>query len=87
MNNFIILLEELGIKPTNEQLDQLRIYQEYLLEYNSHTNLTAITKKDEVYKILHLKLTILSLVLINLEDHLYQILYQNHFLRFHLLNL
>lgn len=49
MNNFITLLEELGIKPTNEQLDQLRIYQEYLLEYNSHTNLTAITKKDEVY--------------------------------------
>ena len=49
MNNFITLLEELGIKPTNEQLDQLRIYQEYLVEYNSHTNLTAITKKDEVY--------------------------------------
>ena len=49
MNNFITLLEELGIKPTNEQLDQLRIYQEYLVEYNSHTNLTAITKKDEIY--------------------------------------
>ena len=49
MNNFNTLLEELGIKPTSEQLDQLRIYQEYLVEYNSHTNLTAITDKDEVY--------------------------------------
>ena len=49
MNNFIDLLKELNISPTEEQLHELEIYADYLIEYNSHTNLTAITNKEEIY--------------------------------------
>lgn len=46
---FITKTEELGIKLTEEQLNQLDIYCQFLLEYNSHTNLTAIKEEDQVY--------------------------------------
>lgn len=46
---FIIKTKELGINLTEEQLTQLDIYCNYLLEYNSHTNLTAIKEEEQVY--------------------------------------
>lgn len=46
---FIREVEKLGIKVTKKNLEQLEIYCEYLLEYNKHTNLTAIKTKEEVY--------------------------------------
>lgn len=46
---FINKVKELGIELTEEQLNQLDIYCQFLLEYNSHTNLTAIKDKDQVY--------------------------------------
>ena len=46
---FIKEVEKLGIKVTKKNLEQLEIYCEYLLEYNKHTNLTAIKTKEEVY--------------------------------------
>lgn len=51
MNNddFISSLKELGIDVTDEKLNKLKIYFEYLIEYNEHTNLTAITEKEDVY--------------------------------------
>lgn len=46
---FILEVEKLGIKLTQKQLEQFKIYAEELLEYNKHTNLTAIRNVDDVY--------------------------------------
>ena len=46
---FISALGELGLKPTERQLDQFRIYFDLLTEYNKVMNLTAITDFREVY--------------------------------------
>ena len=46
---FIKEIEKLGLILTNEQLNALDIYCKFLLEYNSHTNLTAIKEEDQVY--------------------------------------
>lgn len=42
-------LLKLGINISEEQLNQLKVYCEELLEYNKHTNLTAIKDKESVY--------------------------------------
>lgn len=42
-------LKDLGIKVTEEQLEQLEIYYKLLVEWNEKMNLTGITKKEEVY--------------------------------------
>lgn len=42
-------LEKINIKLKDNQKEQLETYYEYLLEYNSHTNVTAITDKEDVY--------------------------------------
>ena len=46
---FINTVGELGINLTEEQLNQLDTYCNFLLEYNSHTNLTAIKEEEQVY--------------------------------------
>lgn len=46
---FIIELTKLNIEVTAEKLDQLKEYASFLLEYNQHTNLTAIRDINEVY--------------------------------------
>lgn len=46
---FITELTKLNIEVTPEKLDQLKEYASFLLEYNQHTNLTAIRDIDEVY--------------------------------------
>ena len=48
-NDFLSELARLGIDLTKKQINDLEIYAKFLLEYNEHTNLTAITKPDEVY--------------------------------------
>lgn len=42
-------LENMGIKLNSTQLNLLEEYCNFLLEYNQHTNLTAIKNKDQVY--------------------------------------
>ncbi|MDE6292080.1 MAG: 16S rRNA (guanine(527)-N(7))-methyltransferase RsmG, partial [Bacilli bacterium] len=42
-------IDELNLKVTEKQLDQLEKYAVLLLEYNEHTNLTSIKTKEEVY--------------------------------------
>ena len=49
IEEFINEIKKLGIDVTGEQLEKLEIYCNFLLEYNSHTNLTAIKNKEEVY--------------------------------------
>ena len=46
---FIEEISKLGINLTENQLNQLDIYCKFLLEYNSHTNLTAIKEENQVY--------------------------------------
>lgn len=46
---FIIEVEELGIKVSEDKLDKLNRYYELLVEWNKRINLTAITAKEEVY--------------------------------------
>ncbi len=46
---FINKVGEFGINLTEEQLVQLDTYCNFLLEYNSHTNLTAIKEEEQVY--------------------------------------
>lgn len=46
---FIKELEKIGFNITEEQLNSLDIYCKFLLEYNSHTNLTAIKEENQVY--------------------------------------
>ena len=37
-----------GINLSKEQLEKFEIYMNYLLEYNSHTNLTAIKNPEDI---------------------------------------
>ncbi len=46
---FINKVGDLGINLTDTQLNQLNEYCRYLLEYNTHTNLTAIKEEKQVY--------------------------------------
>ena len=49
IEEFINETKKLGIEVTGEQLEKLEIYCNFLLEYNTHTNLTAIKNREEVY--------------------------------------
>lgn len=46
---FISELEKMGIEVTEEQLRKLEIYESFLIEYNTHTNLTAIKEEKDIY--------------------------------------
>ena len=46
---FIKELNNIGINPSTEQLTQLDEYADFLLKYNTKTNLTAIREKEQVY--------------------------------------
>ena len=46
---FINELKKIDIILTQNQINKFKIYYEYLIEYNKHTNLTSITTKEDVY--------------------------------------
>lgn len=46
---FIEYTKKLGISLNEEQLKKLETYKEFLIEYNSHTNLTAIKDEKGIY--------------------------------------
>lgn len=46
---FINELKKLNVEITDDKLNKLEIYMDYLIEYNSHTNLTSITKREDIY--------------------------------------
>ena len=71
---FIREVENLGIEVTNDILNKLEIYCDFLLEYNTHTNLTAIRIKEEVYlKHFYDSLTIVKVIDLNNVDNLLDI--------------
>lgn len=48
-DTFIEELRKLNIEVKDDYLNKLDIYMNYLIEYNSHTNLTAIKEPEEIY--------------------------------------
>lgn len=46
---FIQELKKLNISVCEENINKLEIYNNFLVEYNSHTNLTAIKEENEIY--------------------------------------
>jgi len=46
---FIKKLKEENIELTEQILQQLMIYKDFLIEYNKHTNLTAIKDEKDIY--------------------------------------
>lgn len=74
INSFIDSLKELNIELDKEKLKKLEIYYNFLNEYNKHTNLTAITEKEDVYlKHFYDSLTISKVVDLNNIDNLLDI--------------
>ena len=68
---FIEELKKLNIILTDKQLDQLDTYCKYLLEYNQHTNLTAIKEEGQVYlKHFYDSLTITKVIDLNTINNL-----------------
>lgn len=56
-------LQIMGIEITEEQEKKLKIYTNFLIEYNNHTNLTAIKEENAIYlKHFFDSLTILSYI-------------------------
>ena len=49
IEEFVNNLKDLNIEIDDDKLNKLDIYYNYLIEYNNHTNLTAITDKKDVY--------------------------------------
>ncbi len=46
---FIKELQKINISMNEEQLKKLEIYKDFLMEYNEHTNLTAIKDENGIY--------------------------------------
>ncbi len=49
INEFIENLSLLNIDLTDEKIRKIELYYDELINYNSHTNLTSITNKEDVY--------------------------------------
>lgn len=71
---FIKNLKELNIEISSQQLEQLSIYCQMLLDYNKHTNLTAIKEENQVYlKHFYDSLTITKVINLNESRNLIDI--------------
>ena len=71
---FINELGKLNIEVTDKKLQKLETYKEFLIEYNSHTNLTAIKEEKEIYlKHFYDSLTIVKSVELSRIDSLLDI--------------
>ncbi len=67
IEEFRSAVEELDVQLSEEQLTLFNKYADYLLEYNKHTNLTAIRTKEEVF-LKHFYDSILVLKYTSLKD-------------------
>ena len=73
-NNFKEKLKELNINYTDDMLNKLEVYCNYLIEYNQHTNLTAIKEPEEIYlKHFYDSLTVSKSIDLNNVDNLLDI--------------
>lgn len=73
-NEFIEEVKKLNINITDELLEKLDIYCSFLLEYNKHTNLTAIKEENDIYlKHFYDSLTLAKAIDLNKENTLLDI--------------
>jgi 16S rRNA (guanine527-N7)-methyltransferase len=73
-NEFIEEVKKLNINITDEMLEKLDIYCSFLLEYNKHTNLTAIKEENDIYlKHFYDSLTLAKAIDLNKENTLLDI--------------
>ena len=71
---FVLAVRNLGLLIDENILNKLEIYCDFLLEYNRHTNLTAIRDREEVYlKHFYDSLTICKVIDLNDKDNLMDI--------------
>ena len=74
IEEFIKSVSSLGINLSEDMLDKLSIYAEFLIEYNEHTNLTAIKDKESIYlKHFYDSLTIIKAIDLNNQNTLVDI--------------
>ncbi len=67
-------VEKLGININDDLLTKLRLYKDYLIEYNTHTNLTAIKEEKDIYlKHFYDSLTITKIIDLNKVNNLIDI--------------
>ena len=67
-------IKKLGIEPNEDQMEQLRKYTEFLIEYNTHTNITAITDEKNIYlKHYYDSLTLAKIIDLTKENNLLDI--------------
>lgn len=68
---FLKELQKLNITYDNKMLNQLEVYKEFLKEYNTHTNLTAIKEDNEIYlKHFYDSLTVVKVINLNEVNNL-----------------
>ncbi len=73
-SEFVEELKKLNINVTDEMLEELEFYKNFLQEYNKHTNLTAITNDEEIYlKHFYDSLTIVKAIDLSKVDNLLDI--------------
>mgnify|MGYP000021291121 FL=1 len=71
IDEFIKKVAELGLKVDKDILNKLDIYAKFLIEYNTHTNLTSITNLDDIYlKHFYDSLTITKVIDLNSYENL-----------------
>ena len=71
---FVSELKKIGINLTEKELNSFNTYCEFLKEYNSHTNLTAITDDEGIYlKHFYDSLTITKVIDLNKYNNLIDI--------------
>ena len=74
ISEFIGEVKKLGIDVTDDILKKLEIYKDFLIEYNTHTNLTAIKNELDIYlKHFYDSLTITKVIDLNSIDNLLDI--------------
>ncbi len=67
-------VEKLGISINDDILNKLEIYKNFLIEYNTHTNLTAIKEEKDIYlKHFYDSLTITKVIDLNKVNNLIDI--------------
>ena len=68
LEEFIKYLDDNNINYNEDTLNKLDIYLNFLIEYNTHTNLTALKTKEDVY-LKHFIDSILFLKYIDIKDN------------------
>ena len=74
IKEFIEEIKKLNIDIDSDKMEKLQIYSNFLIEYNKHTNLTAIKEEKDIYlKHFYDSLTIVKIIDLNKCNNLIDI--------------